>query len=145
MNAITDNQKDNDMNIIEKNTLFSHRCELKDGEKEVDWGTLEFAVDDKMLKEEYLELFNAVIDKDEVNVLDGAYDVSVIALNIAYKLFRMKGFNHEQATIKTELGFHRVLDSNLSKIKPDGTVEYNGDKVAKPSTYFKPKLDDLLT
>lgn len=130
------------LTVIEKNTEFSAKLELV--KNEVTWDYLEFSYAN-LLQEEFNELGAAIKEKDEIETLDGAYDVSVIALNIAYKLFRMKGFDHEEAKVKTEEGFHRVLDSNLSKLHPDGTVKFREDgKVMKPETFKPPLFDDLL-
>ncbi len=127
---------------VSKNAEFSHKLEL--AKNAPTWEYINFSVDN-LLREEFNELSDAIKEKDEIEVLDGAFDVSVIALNIAYKLFRLKGFTHEQAVAKTEDGFHRVLDSNLSKLHPDGTVKYREDgKVLKPSTFFSPVFEDLL-
>jgi predicted HAD superfamily Cof-like phosphohydrolase len=38
-----------------------------------------------------------------------------------------------------------VLDSNLSKLHPDGTVKFREDgKVMKPTTFKAPNFDDLV-
>ncbi len=127
---------------VAKNAEFSHKLELV--RNQPSWDYINFSFDN-LLREEFNELGDAIKEKDEIETLDGAFDVSVIALNIAYKLFRMKGFSHEEAVAKTEDGFHRVLDSNLSKLHPDGTVKYREDgKVLKPSTFFSPEFEDLL-
>ncbi len=127
---------------VAKNAEFSHKLELV--KNKPSWDYINFSFDN-LLREEFNELGDAIKEKDEIETLDGAFDVSVIALNIAYKLFRMKGFSHEEAVAKTEDGFHRVLDSNLSKLHPDGTVKYREDgKVLKPATFFSPEFEDLL-
>jgi predicted HAD superfamily Cof-like phosphohydrolase len=132
----------NDNSVIFKNADFCDKLELYKNKAE--WNYLKFSFEN-LLQEEFDELGNAINEKDEVETLDGAYDVSVIALNIAYKLFRMKGFSHEEAQKKTEEGFHRVLDSNLSKLHPDGSVKFREDgKVMKPETFKPPFFDDLL-
>jgi hypothetical protein len=128
--------------VVSKNAEFSDKLELS--RNTVTWDYLGFSFDN-LLREEFNELGDAIKDKDEVELLDGAFDVSVIALNIAYKLFRMKGCSHEEAQLKTEEGFHRVLDSNLSKLHPDGTVKFRDDgKVMKPETFRAPVFEDLL-
>ncbi|HCR85924.1 MAG TPA: hypothetical protein DIV86_04530 [Alphaproteobacteria bacterium] len=128
--------------LITKNTEFCDKLELVRNKS--DWGYLEFSFNN-LLNEEFNELGEAIKTKDEIETLDGAYDVSVIALNIAYKLFRMKGLSHEDAKARTEEGFHRVLDSNLSKLHPDGTVKFREDgKVMKPETFKAPVFDDLI-
>lgn len=129
-------------NLITKNTEFCNKLELV--RNNADWKYLEFSFNN-LLQEEFNELGAAIKAQDEIETLDGAYDVSVIALNIAYKLFRMKGLNHEEAKSRTEEGFHRVLDSNLSKLHPDGTVKFREDgKVMKPETFKAPVFDDLI-
>lgn len=128
--------------VVSKNACFSDKLELVKNKSSWDYIGFSFK---NLLQEEFNELGEAIEAKDEVETLDGAYDVSVIALNIAYKLFRMKGCDHEEAKLKTEEGFHRVLDSNLSKLHPDGTVKYREDgKVLKPETFRAPDFADLL-
>lgn len=128
--------------VINKNTEFCDKLELS--RNKPDWDYLNFSFSN-LLQEEFNELGQAISEKDPVETLDGAYDVSVIALNIAYKYFRMAGLEHEEALKRTEEGFHRVLDSNLSKLHPDGTVKFREDgKVMKPETFKAPVFDDLL-
>ncbi|MDX1949874.1 MAG: hypothetical protein SFT90_05175 [Rickettsiales bacterium] len=132
----------NNITHIAKNAEFSDKLELV--KNKPSWDYINFSFDN-LLREEFNELGDAIKEKDEIETLDGAFDVSVIALNIAYKLFRLKGFSHEESVAKTEEGFHRVLDSNLSKLHPDGSVKYREDgKVLKPSTFFSPEFEDLL-
>lgn len=134
--------KKSDLTVVAKNAEFSDKLEL--ARNKVTWDYLQFSYGN-LLQEEFNELGAAIKEKDEVETLDGAFDVSVIALNIAYKLFRMKGCSHEEAQKRTEDGFHRVLDSNLSKLHPDGTVKFREDgKVMKPETFRAPNFDDLL-
>jgi hypothetical protein len=128
--------------VINKNAEFCDKLELV--RNKLSWEYLGFSFSN-LLQEEFNELGAAIKDQDEIETLDGAFDVSVIALNIAYKFFRMKGFSHEDALLRTEEGFHRVLDSNLSKLHPDGTVKFREDgKVLKPETFKAPVFDDLL-
>jgi len=128
--------------VVSKNAQFSDKLELVKNKSS--WEYIEFSFKN-LLQEEFNELGEAIETKDEVETLDGAFDVSVIALNIAYKLFRMKGLSHEEAALRTEEGFHRVLDSNLSKLHPDGSVKYREDgKVLKPETFRAPDFADLL-
>ncbi len=142
MSAKLKHKFETEESVVSKNAEFSDKLEL--ARNKVTWEYLEFSYSN-LLQEEFNELGAALKEKDEVEVLDGAFDVSVIALNIAYKLFRQKGCNHEEAKLKTEEGFHRVLDSNLSKLHPDGTVKFREDgKVMKPETFKPPVFDDLL-
>lgn len=129
--------------LIEKNTFFCDKLELV--RNELSWDYLDFSYSN-LLQEEFNELGAAIKSKDEVETLDGAFDVSVIALNIAYKLLRKKGFNHQEALARTEEGFHRVLDSNLSKLQADGSVLFREDgKVMKPATFKAPDFSDILS
>jgi len=131
------------VNLIEKNTAFSNKCEIRD--KIVTWQDIEFATSDLMLQEEVRELIDAVSKRDEAETLDGAYDIAVISLNVAYKLFRNLGFDHLESCERTKEGFDIVLNSNLSKIKPDGTIDIDENgKVMKPDTFIKPNFTDLL-
>jgi len=135
-------QKMPEQSVVSKNAEFSDKLEL--ARNTVTWEYLGFS-HNNLLAEEFNELGTAIKEQDEVETLDGAFDVSVIALNIAYKLFRMKGCSHDEALTRTEEGFHRVLDSNLSKLHPDGSVKFREDgKVMKPETFKPPFFDDLL-
>lgn len=133
---------ENKLSVVNKNAVFSDKLEL--ARNEVTWEYLKFS-HNNLLREEFEELGNAIEEHDEIETLDGAFDVSVIALNIAYKLFRKKGLSHEEAVKRTEEGFHRVLDSNLSKLQPDGSALFREDgKVMKPESFEPPHFDDLL-
>lgn len=130
------------LSVVNKNAVFSDKLELV--KNDVTWDYLKFS-HNNLLNEEFNELGTAIDEHDEVETLDGAFDVSVVALNIAYKLFRKKGLSHEEAVRRTEEGFHRVLDSNLSKLQEDGTALFREDgKVMKPETFKAPIFDDLL-
>ena len=107
-------------NILEKNMEFSEKFEIPNNKLDYDY--LEFSAGQSMLSEEVRELKEAIKLKDDVEILDGAIDVAVIALNIAYKLFRMKGYNPTVATIKSKEAFKEVIDSNMSKLTKDGRV-----------------------
>lgn len=48
-------------------------------------------------------------------------------------------------SISTDAAFKRVHESNMSKIRDDGTVIRREDgKILKPDTYHPPHLDDLI-
>lgn len=127
---------------IRKNAQFSNKCEIRD--RDLNWSDIEFCVSDVMLKEELKELEQAIKDRNCVEILDGACDVAVIALNTCYKLFRLFNLNHDESLYRTEKAFEIVTDSNLSKIKLDGTVNVVDNKVKKPDTFKAPDFTKLL-
>ena len=100
---------------------------------------------DTILREEVIEIGVAIGAKNDVEILDGALDSAVVALNIAYKLFVMKGFDHDEAVKRTEEGFRRVCENNLTKLNESGRPEFNeGGKVIKPEGFKSVVLTDLL-
>lgn len=100
---------------------------------------------DKILREEVIEIGVAIAARDDVEIIDGAFDSAVVALNIAYKTFVMKGFDHEEAVKRTEEGFKRVCENNLTKLNDVGRPEFNEEgKVQKPEGFKPVVLDDLL-
>lgn len=127
--------------LIEMNCKFSEELELHpDNPKDLNWNYIKYSCDN-LLKEEFLELQEAIYKCDKPEVLDGAFDVAVVALNIAYKLFRLTGDMPVDACYKVEEGFRRVLESNLSKLP----VTFSEDgKVKKGDNFFKPNFEDLI-
>ena len=134
---------------IELNCEFSNSLELDPRNPYLqkyglDYGYLTYSWD-KILREETTEIGRAIAEKNDVEIIDGAFDTAVVALNIAYKAFRMKGFGHEEAAAKTEEGFKRVCLNNLTKLNENGKPEFNEQgKVIKPEGYKKVELQDLL-
>lgn len=134
---------------IELNCEFSNSLELDPRNPYLqkyglDYGYLTYSWD-KILREETTEIGRAIAEKNDVEIIDGAFDTAVVALNIAYKAFRMKGFGHEEAAAKTEEGFRRVCLNNLTKLNENGKPEFNEQgKVIKPEGYKKVELQDLL-
>jgi predicted HAD superfamily Cof-like phosphohydrolase len=90
----------------------------------------------ELLKEEYTEYRDGEFASDAAEIADGLLDTIVVAWGtmLAY-------FGPELA--KALAG--SVSDSNLSKIKEDGTVIKREDgKVLKPDTYVKPRIPEIL-
>lgn len=122
------------------NCKFSEELELHpDNPKRLDWNMLKYSAD-VLLDEEFRELKEAIYKQDKIEVLDGAFDVAVVALNIAYKLFRMNN-DVEAANYKVEEGFRRVLQSNLTKLPATFTKE---GKVKKGDNFQPPYFRDLV-
>lgn len=139
-----------ELNPFEKNIEFCERAELQSphqNNKLDKWVYLEWCASDALLGEEVSELRQAITGHDEVETLDGAYDVAIIALNIAYKLFRKKGLSENEAVKRTFEGFDRTVDSNLSKLKNDNIfkpVFRDDGKVMKGDNFIAPFYSDLL-
>lgn len=126
--------------LIKLNARFARDVELHGdnpiASSGVTWEYIQKSL--KFLEEEIDETYDGFFRRDKEDTLDGALDVAVVALNLAYKLFRMSGFDHDQSVKKTEDSFKEVIDSNLSKITPCGSVFFDANgKVIKPET-FKP-------
>jgi predicted HAD superfamily Cof-like phosphohydrolase len=134
---------------IELNCEFAEKIELDPRNTHLqkyglDYSYLTFSWDN-ILREETSEIGAALAQKDDVEVLDGAFDTAIVALNIAYKLLRMKGFEPEKAAKRTEEGFKRVCENNLTKLNANGKPEFNKEgKAVKPQGYKIVELADLL-
>lgn len=101
----------------------------KEPVKKPDWAT-RF----KIMSEEWDELCNAFVARDKVKALDGLIDVVVTAIGTADAF----GWDFDE-------GWHRVLESNYSKLGPDGKVTINEHgKIQKGENYFPPDLKDLV-
>jgi len=121
--------------FISKMTKFARDLELQD--TDLTYQTIDTSVY-CYLHEEYCELEKASGAEDDIEILDGAGDVAFIALNIIYKLGRLKGKSHQEATNLIHEVMNRICDSNLTKILPDGSVLRNDEgKILKPDS-FKP-------
>ena len=130
-------------NWIFKGTKFARDFEIQD--KEYTWEQLDDTVY-MYLEEEMIELKEALRARDLVEILDGAGDVAFIALNVIYKLGRLKGLSHGNARELISKVMNQISDSNLTKMLPDGTVLRDKDtgKVLKPEGYRKPNLEGLV-
>lgn len=134
---------------IELNCEFAEKIELDPRNSYLqkyglDYGYLTYSWDN-ILREETSEIGAAIAQKDDVEILDGAFDTAVVALNLAYKLLRMKGFDHKEASKRTEEGFKRVCENNLTKLNANGKPEFNEEgKAVKPTGYKSVELGDLL-
>lgn len=135
--------------LIRLNTIFVDKVELAQNNPIVtNLSNLEEIIEfsfHNLLLEEVDELRIGLKDKSDIEILDGALDVAVVALNIAYKLFRSKGLPDYEAYYRTNLAFGEVIRSNLSKINAKGEVVFapNG-KVVKPMNYVRPELEQYL-
>lgn len=87
-----------------------------------------------LVAEEFDELVEATESGDHVEVLDGLIDTIWCLLGYGIAM----GYNMTGA-------WKEVYESNMSKISPDGTVEYDENgKVVKPKGYFKPDLTKFV-
>lgn len=135
--------------LIRLNTIFSDKLELAANNPILQsltdpYDVVEFSYANLLL-EEVEELRIALKEKNDVEILDGALDVAVVSLNIAYKLFRSKGLSDYESYHRTQLSFAEVIKSNLSKINIKGEVVFATDgKVLKPNSYTPPNLYPYL-
>lgn len=82
-----------------------------------------------LFQEEYLETVQAFDDKDNVELLDGAVDMLIIAFGMIAKL-EIAGFDVATA-------IDRVVANNSSKYtRKDEAVAYNADYVSKLNTVY---------
>ena len=130
-------------NWISKMTKFSRDFEIQG--KKYTWEQLDDTVY-MYLEEEMTELKEALRARDLVEILDGAGDVAFIALNVIYKLGRLRGLSHGNAKALIGKVMNEISDSNLTKMTEDGKVLRDEDtgKVLKPEGYRKPDLEGLV-
>lgn len=122
--------------LVDAAALFSDRLEFLQNNPSYEF--LQRRMD--FLDEEVEELRQAIVTKDDVEIVDGAMDVMFIALTQAYQLFRLKGYSHHQAVWKVRAAFLEVCRSNLDKNPP----EKKGAKITKPEGWRPPRIADLL-
>jgi rhamnose utilization protein RhaD (predicted bifunctional aldolase and dehydrogenase) len=109
-----------------------------------------------LFQEEYLETVQAFDNKDNIELLDGAVDMLIIAFGMIAKL--------EVAGFDVATAIDRVVANNLSKFtRKGGAVAYNAEyvaktneiynlivvknkdgKIMKPSNFVPVVLDDLV-
>lgn len=139
---MTDNQlytKKDDVkftDVIDLFCQFSDKLEL--AANEPSYGFLTRRMD--FFDEESGELYDAIGEKDDVEILDGAIDTAFVALTQAYHLFRMRGFHHHQAVAKVRGAMMEVGKTNMTKNVPTE----KGAKITKPANWKEPALDELL-
>ena len=87
-----------------------------------------------LIKEELLELEEAIEKKDIKEVADALTDI----LYVTYGAGHAFGINLDKC-------FEEVQNSNMSKLGPDGKPIYNEQgKVMKGPDYFKPNLNKFV-
>ena len=87
-----------------------------------------------LIKEELLELTEAVEKKDIIEVADALTDI----LYVTYGAGHAFGINLDKC-------FEEVQNSNMSKLGVDGKPIYNDKgKVMKGPKYFKPNLEKFI-
>jgi len=89
----------------------------------------------ELIKEELLELDQAIKEKNLIEVADALADI----LYVTYGAGTAFGIDLDKC-------FDEVHNSNMSKLGKDGKPIYNKDgKVMKGPSYYKPDLKKLLT
>ena len=89
----------------------------------------------ELIKEELLELEEAIKEKNLIEVADALTDI----LYVTYGAGTAFGIDLDKC-------FDEVHNSNMSKLGKDGKPIYNNDgKVMKGPSYYKPDLRKLLT
>ena len=88
-----------------------------------------------LIKEEFIELNNAMNEKDLTEVADALTDI----LYVTYGAGHAFGIDLDKC-------FEEVQNSNMSKLGEDGKPIYNeSGKVMKGPNYFKPDLSKFLS
>jgi len=86
------------------------------------------------LDEEVEELREGILDKDDLEIIDGAADVAFIAITQIYLGYRNLGVDHPTALVKTRATLILVGRANLTKNIPTKP----GDKITKPEGWKSP-------
>ena len=87
-----------------------------------------------LIKEEFDELYEAIVNKDIVEVADACADLKWV----------IEGLEHTLQIPQQEV-WDEVARSNLSKISPTGKVMKREDgKVMKPDTYSPPDIESII-
>lgn len=92
------------------------------------------------LDEEVNELREAISEKDDVEILDGAIDSAFVAITQAYHLLRKRGKTVEEATVGVRAAMIRVGLTNMVKTIP--TEQFN--KISKPEGWEAPCFTNIL-
>ena len=123
---------------MNKAMQFSEQFEIANNELGYEYLEKSFGY----LAEEFKELEQALKNKDDIEILDGAYDVAFVAINIAYKLIRQKGFKDLPARARNISGFLAVCENNLTKLDENGKVikDENGKIISTGDDEFN-KVD----
>jgi predicted HAD superfamily Cof-like phosphohydrolase len=90
----------------------------------------------KLIKEEYSELFEANLEDDDVEMLDGCMDLIWVTLGFCH----MKGYDISGA-------WDEVVKTNMAKVDPlTGKVRRREDgKILKPEGWQPPDMSKYLT
>lgn len=89
----------------------------------------------ELIKEEMIELHEAIDCNDRVEILDALLDIVVVTVGAMHSL-----------GVDSEGAWNEVIRSNMSKIDPEsGKVIKRGDgKVLKPSSFSPPDLASFV-
>lgn len=88
----------------------------------------------ELIKEEFTELEEAYAARDIVEVADACGDIVVCVMNLCNTL----GINFPAV-------WHEIVQSNMTKVMPDGSVLRREDgKITKPPCYTPPNISRAL-
>ena len=95
----------------------------------------QFSMHLNLIKEEYIELYDAIDDNDPVEVLDALLDMIVVIIGAIHSL-----------PADADGGWNEVIGTNLAKIDPTtGKVRKREDgKVLKPEGWVAPDLSKYI-
>lgn len=118
-------------NIFADQAKFMQAC----GQTTQDWNENQFKLYLNLIKEEMLELLEAVEDNNRTEIFDALLDIVVVTIGAGLSA----GFPMND-------GWQEVIRSNMDKIDPEtGMVLRREDgKILKPKDWQPPKLADIL-
>lgn len=88
----------------------------------------------RLIEEEYTELHQAVAEKDLIEIADALADLAYVVYGTA-----------AEYGIDLDKVIEEVHRSNMLKLQPDGSVQYDQyGKVIKPDTWEPPRIELVL-
>lgn len=121
----------NQPNVFADQATFMRAC----GQTTQDWNENQFNMYLSLIREEAIELFEAVEENNRTEIFDALLDLIVVTVGAGLSAgFPMAG------------GWAEVMRSNMEKIDTlTGMVKRREDgKILKPDNWQPPKLADLL-
>lgn len=121
----------NQPNVFADQATFMRAC----GQTTQDWNENQFRMYLTLIREEAMELFEAVEENNRTEIFDALLDLIVVTVGAGLS-----------AGFPMAAGWGEVMRSNMEKIDQEtGMVKRREDgKILKPENWQPPKLADLL-
>lgn len=121
----------NQPNVFADQATFMRAC----GQTTQDWNENQFNMYLSLIREEAMELFEAVEENNRTEIFDALLDLIVVTVGAGLS-----------AGFPMAAGWQEVMTSNMSKVDPQtGKVLRRDDgKIMKGESYHPPRLDVVL-